>query len=283
MILITAATGQVGNAALTGLLAKGISARALVRDPSRHAFPPAVAIIPGGFDDDRALAAACDGVDTLFLAGRDSPESVAQHRRVLAHAERAGVRHIVKLSAIGASPASPVALMREHEEVDRMVTSGPFAWTILQPHLYMQNLLRAADMMRNEGRLVAPMGTARFPVVDTGDVGAAAATVLADPAAHEGRRYALTGPAAHTYAEIAAIFAAVAGREVRYEPVAPAAFEARLLAAGLPDWRAFDLSHIATAYTPADNMVRDELPRLLGRAATALEDFAAANRARVAP
>ena len=48
---------------------------------------------------------ALEGVDVMLLAGRDSPDSVSQHQRVLAHARRAEVRHIVKLSAIGASPS----------------------------------------------------------------------------------------------------------------------------------------------------------------------------------
>jgi hypothetical protein len=55
------------------------------------------------------------------LAGRDSPNSVSQHRRVLTQVRQAGVRHVVKLSAIGASPESPIALMREHHEVDEEV------------------------------------------------------------------------------------------------------------------------------------------------------------------
>ena len=42
MILITAATGQVGSAALNVLVAAGAEVRALVRDPSRHSrYQPA--------------------------------------------------------------------------------------------------------------------------------------------------------------------------------------------------------------------------------------------------
>ena len=72
------------------------------------------------------------------------------------------MRHVVKLSAIGASPRSPIALMREHHEVDEEVRKGPPGWTFLKPHLYMQNLLRAADAVRREGRLAAPMGRTDF-------------------------------------------------------------------------------------------------------------------------
>ena len=163
--------------------------------------------------------------------------------------------------------------MREHHAIDEEIREGPADWTLLKPHLYMQNLPRAADAVRREGRLVAPMGRDRFPLVDTSDVGAAAAVVLGNPAAHAGKAYTLTGPVAHSYDEVAAAFATVAGHAVAYEPVAPEDFEARLLAAGIPSWRAFDLAHIASAYSAAENAVSPDLPMLLGRKPRSLSGF----------
>ncbi len=149
-------------------------------------------------------------IDVMLLAGRDSPDAVFQHQRVLAHARRVNVQHIVKLSAIGASSNSPVALMREHYAIDKEIRVGPASWTLLRPHLYMQNLLRAADGIRADGRLAAPMGHDRFPLVDTRDIGAAAAIVLANPVQHRSQTYTLTGPAAHSYDEIANALSVVA-------------------------------------------------------------------------
>jgi uncharacterized protein YbjT (DUF2867 family) len=80
----------------------------------------------------------------MLLAGRDSPDAVAQHRRVLAQARRAEVRHIVKLSAIGAIAGSPAALMRKHHEVDEEVRKGLAHWTLLRPHWRV----RAASKLR---------------------------------------------------------------------------------------------------------------------------------------
>lgn len=283
MILVTGATGQVGSAALAGLLPAGAEVRALVREPSGFAAPENVHVVQGHFDDERSLARALEGVDVMLLVGRDGTALVALHLRVLAQARRAGVRHIVKLSAIRASPGSPIALMREQHAVDEEIRKGPADWTFLRPHLFMQNLLRAGEAVQVEGRLAAPMGRERFPLVDTRDVGAAAAAVLRDPAAHAGRTYALTGPAAHGYDEVAAALGDVAGREVVYEPVPPEDFAARLRAAGTPDWRAFDLAHIASAYDAAANAVSPDLAMLLGRAprslAAFLEDHRSAFRA----
>jgi uncharacterized protein YbjT (DUF2867 family) len=273
MILITTATGQVGSSALSALVAAGKPVRALIRDPTGFAAPDGVQVVQGDFNDDTSMAKALEGVDCMLLAGRDSPDSVSQHRRVLAQVRQAGVRHVVKLSAIGASSASPIALMREHHEVDEEVRKGAASWTLLTPHLYMQNLLRAANAVWREGRLVAPMGRERFPLLDTRDVGGAAARVLSDPAAHAGKEYALTGPVAVSYEEVAKALTAVVGRAVIFEAVAPAEFEERLRAVGMPDWRAYDLAHIALACGASENVVSPDLAMLLGRQPGSLFKF----------
>jgi uncharacterized protein YbjT (DUF2867 family) len=273
MILITGATGQVGREAVNALVAAGAAVRALVRSPSGTAGLHGVQVVQGSFEDDASLSRAFDGVDVILLAGRDSPDAVSQQRHVLAHARRVDVQHIVKLSAIGASSASPIALMRDHHAIDEEIRVGSASWTLLKPHLYMQNLLRAADAVRREGRLAAPMGHDRFPLVDTRDVGAAAAIVLGNPVAHAGQAYALTGPVAHSYDEIATALSVVAGRAVAYEPVPPQAYEVRLRVAGIPDWRAFDLAHITSAYSTSDNAVSPDLPMLLGRGPRSLSEF----------
>jgi uncharacterized protein YbjT (DUF2867 family) len=72
--------------------------------------------------------------------------------------------------------------------------------------------------------------------------------VLRNPAAHVGKEYALTGLEAVACEDVAEALVAVAGRPVKYEAVAPKEFETRLRAAGMPDWRAYDLAHIASAY-----------------------------------
>jgi uncharacterized protein YbjT (DUF2867 family) len=246
----------------------------LVRDASRARLAGAE-IVVGSFEDDASLARALDGVETMLLAGRDGPDAVSQHRRVLDRARRAGVSHVVKLSAIGASAASPIALMREHEEVDELVRRSGAGFTLLKPHLYMQNLLRAADTVRRDGVLSAPMREGRYALVDTRDVGAAAAAVLVDPAAHAGTTHLLTGPQDVTYADVAAAIAAIADRRVEYEAVEPDVYEERLLAAGLPAWRAFDLAHIAAAYSGAENDVSPALESLLGRTPRSLPEFLA--------
>lgn len=276
MILVTGATGQIGGAVL-GHLAGAPGVRALVREPADLG---GIELVIGSFDDAGSLAAALDGVETVFLTGRDNPDQVEQHARVLDVAEAAGVRHVVKLSAIGARADSAVALLRWHHAVEQRLRASAIAWTFLRPHLFMQNLLRFAGDVAERGTISAPMGGGRYPLVDTRDVAAAAAAVLREPARHEGRTYTLTGPAALSYQEVAAAIGELVGRPVGYDAVAPEAYRACLQDAGIPAWRAGDLAEIAGAYTSEDNAPSGDLRALLGRPATSLERFLSDHRDR---
>jgi uncharacterized protein YbjT (DUF2867 family) len=134
----------------------------------------------------------------------------------------------------------------------------------------MQNLLRfAGDVVG--GRLAAPMGARRYPFVDVRDVGRAAAAVLGAPAGHSDRAYALTGPRAVGYAELAGLMGDVIGRSVAYHAVAPERFHSDILAAGVPVWRADDLAAIGDAYTDAENAPSPDLESLTVRPATTIE------------
>lgn len=53
----------------------------------------------------------------------------------------------------------------------------------------MQSLLRFAPAVASDGAIRAPMGRARFPLVDTRDVAAAVASLLGDSGKHAERPY----------------------------------------------------------------------------------------------
>ncbi len=70
LALVTGATGNVGNAIARELVANGRDVRAMVRDPdrARALLPPACALVRGDVTDPASIAAALDGVDTVFHA-----------------------------------------------------------------------------------------------------------------------------------------------------------------------------------------------------------------------
>ena len=205
MILVTGATGIAGSQVVRALVRQGQDVRAFVRDPdkARGLFGDAADLARGDFAEPRSLRTALDGVEALFLSGADDPRRVAWETSAIDAAAEAGVRRIVKLSSIVAQPGAPVAFWDWHGRIEQHLTNSPVPAVILRSSFFMSNLLAAAESVALDGKLCAPAGNARIAMIDPRDVGAAAAAVLTSEG-HDGRSYALTGPEAVTYTQVAA-------------------------------------------------------------------------------
>ena len=153
MILITGATGTNGREIVKQLSAKGTRARAMVRKREDVKLPRTLNIefVNGDFDDAFSLDAALAGVDQAFLLSPDSAEQVAREANFIRAAKRAGVRHVVKFSILGAAPNSPSRLIRRHGEAEKMLEDSGIAFTMLRPHYFMQNLLWYIDEIKSQG------------------------------------------------------------------------------------------------------------------------------------
>ena len=240
MILVTGGTGANGVELTKLLSSRGVRVRAMVRRPERAqaiAGLAGVDLVTGDFDDPRSLEAALQGAERAFLLTNSSERAEAQQRAFVDAGRRTGLRHVVKLSQFAASEDSPVRFLRYHAAVERAIRDSGIAYTFLRPNLYMQGLLAFRTSILSTGRFFAAAGDARVSVVDVRDNAAAVAAALTEPG-HEGRTYDLTGPAALTHAEMAALLSEALGRTVRFVDVPPGAMRGALLGAGLPPWQA---------------------------------------------
>jgi uncharacterized protein YbjT (DUF2867 family) len=108
--LITGATGKTSELVIAQLLAKKASVRALVRDAAK-AKPlgdKGVELAVGDFDKPEALAAALDGVTSVFLVTPAHQDASGMVDRFLAAATKSPSRpRIVRLSAIKGSEQGP--------------------------------------------------------------------------------------------------------------------------------------------------------------------------------
>ncbi|MET9445235.1 NmrA family NAD(P)-binding protein [Streptomyces sp. NPDC006610] len=184
MILVTGANGNLGAAALAALHARGVAARGGSRTPGDG-------MRRLDFDDPAGLDLA--GVSTLLLVSAGYAEDdrvVARHAAVLDAAARDGVRHVVYTSLTGAG--DHLAFAAAHRVTERLVRAGDFAWTILRNGLYAE-LFGGLLTWAGDG-LESAFGDGALAAVARADLAEAAAVVAADPAAHSGRTYDLTGP-----------------------------------------------------------------------------------------
>ncbi|HEV2922373.1 MAG TPA: SDR family oxidoreductase, partial [Actinomycetota bacterium] len=237
--LVTGATGNVGSAVVGELAARGMPVRAFVRDPARAAaaLGPDLELAVGDFADPASIQAALEGIDVVFLACGNLPPQLDYETNVIDAAARAGVRRLVKLSALGAEPGSRVAFWDWHARIERHLEASGVPSVVLRPRYYMTNLLGFVETIRSTGTVFAPAEGVKVPMIDPRDVAATAAALLAGDA-HDGRTYELTGSEPVTFTDVAAHLSEVTGRQVRFVPVPEVAALEGLGQAGVPDWLA---------------------------------------------
>ncbi len=81
--------------------------------------------------------------------------------------------------------------------------------------MFMSTAFDWAKSIREEGVITFPGGEGKVAAVDPWDIAAVAAVALTE-SGHEGQAYALTGPEALSFGEMAQVLTAVLGKQVRY-------------------------------------------------------------------
>ncbi|MGW7264684.1 NAD(P)H-binding protein [Streptomyces sp. NPDC054842] len=233
MILVTGATGTIGSHVVRLLAERGEKVRALTRDPSRATAPPGVEVVRGDYREPASVAAALAGATALFAVGVLGPGDAEQDAALVALARTAGVRRVVKLSAIGTGDPVLGPVGTWHLGGEQAVENSGLEWAVLRPSAFASNTLSWAEPIRSGTPVPDLTGPGTQGVVDPRDVSEVAVEALLDPR-HTGRVHTLTGPELLTTAAQAAILAGVLGRPVDTEDVPAKTARERFLASGMP-------------------------------------------------
>jgi len=164
MILVTGGTGMVGGDVVRLLSRQGVAARALVRNPQKAPDLPGITWVTGDLAKPETLRAAFAGADTLFLVSTIGEDTVALQHNAIVAARDAGVGHIVKLSAFGASSHSKAPICLWHHQIEQEMQASGMDWTILRPHHFMQNLLTQTQYIINDGVVYSASGDGKIPL-----------------------------------------------------------------------------------------------------------------------
>ena len=283
-ILVTGATGTVGTHLVRELRRADRPVRIVTRHPEKISDrrDAAIAVVTGDLADPEVTRRAVADCERIFLLTGPDPRQHDLQAGVVAAAREGGVRHIVKLSALGARPDSPMNLAREHARTEALIRESGMDWTFLHPHAFMQNLFAQIPAIKRESTLYAPTGEGSMAMIDARDVAAAAAAVLCGDR-HAGRTYFLTGPEAISMAEAAVILGDVLEREIRCRMVSPEAGREAMVSMGMPAWLADDLTVLNRFFREGGGArVSGDGPALMGRAATPFARFADDHRAMFA-
>ncbi len=235
MLLLTGASGQIGQALLARLLAEGRQVRCLVRDPRRLGSSRVrVQIALGDLADPPSFRNAMRGVETvvhLAAAIRDQPQGsieeingIATWRMVQA-AQQAGVRQFVFFSALGAATHHRSRFFRAKALAEQAVReAGLPRTTIFAPSIVYAPGDRWLSLLERLSLLgftpIPGNGTSLYQPIWAEDVADCVTAALRDTRADARERpYELAGPQTLSHAEIARLLARSQGRRETIVPV----------------------------------------------------------------
>jgi len=275
MILVTGASGSVGGAVAAELKNQGVAFKAMYRS-EKDAGKAETGLTPvlADFSDKQSLVLAMESVETVFLVCSPIPQLVEFESNAIDAAVKAGVKHIVLNSALGAEDY-PISFPSWHRQVEEHLKASGLGYTIFRPNGFMQNILAYnAPSIRSQSAFYAAMGDARTSFLDVGDIAAGGTKALVSPGDHAGKIYELNGPEAVTNAELAERISLVAGRKVQYVNIAEQAQRDSMLALGMPAWQVEAILDLQRYYTGGQGgEVTNVLPSLLGRTPKMLNRF----------
>jgi uncharacterized protein YbjT (DUF2867 family) len=276
-ILVTGATGNIGRILVKELAAANVTARALVRSREKAEGIEKLGLeaVIGDLDKPETLKPALKGIEKVFLLSAPDPRQVELQGNLIKAAKTEGVRHIIKLSAIGVDRGEDsFTLARLHRETEEEIERSGIDYTHLRPNGFMQNALMFAGTIKSQGAFYAPLGDAKVSYVDARDVAAVAFSTLTKDG-HEGKAYEITGPESLAYTDVAHELSTATGREVKYVDVPMEAARQAMLGMGLSEWLADALVELFNFYRDGGaERVTNAVREVTGRAPISLAQFA---------
>jgi NADH dehydrogenase len=225
-------SGFIGRYVVTNLARDGWMVRAAVRRPDEALFLKTAGVVgqvtplAANVRDRASVARAVAGADAvinlvgiLHEGGPQKFQAVqAEGARIIAEeAARAGIRHLVHVSAIGADAKSDSAYARTKSEGEAAVRQAFPKATILRPSIVFGPedgfFNRFAKMAQLSPALpLIGGGKTRFQPVYVGDVAEAVVKAIETPGA-AGQTYELAGPKIYTFAELMRLLLQEIGRK----------------------------------------------------------------------
>ena len=161
MIFVTGATGTVGREVVKQLLDQRRAGAGADARSGEGEDRSARCGDCGDTSKPQTFARSLRGVDALFTVvfGPNMAREEAELARV---AKEAGVKHIVKLSALGPSGASGerTGIAALHLAAEKALAASGVAWTIVQPTAFMSNVLFQREPIVRMGKLFSNTVTA---------------------------------------------------------------------------------------------------------------------------
>jgi len=281
--IVTGASGQLGRQVIDNLIAAGAGPIiAVSRSPEKLAdlADKGVEARKGDFNDPASLSAAFAGGKRLLIISIDDLEPgkrLAAHKNAIAAATKEGITHIVYTSLTNPVEESPITFSKDHSDTEALIKDTGASYTILRNNLYTDLVLMGGGQSIGLGQHFAAAAEGKTGYVTRGDCARAAATALMQETGSS--VLDITGPAAVSQGDIAAILSEISGKDIPYIPISTDDLVKAMVDAGLPEFMAkvfasFDEA-MAKDYL---NVATGDLEKLTGQAGQSVRDFLIANK-----
>lgn len=237
MIIVTAATGQLGRLVIANLLKTTPAAQivAAVRDPAKAADLAAqgVQVRRADYSDPASLDAAFVGATKVLLISSNAlGNRVVQHSNVIDAAARAKVGLLAYTSVLHAD-RSTLGLAGEHRETEDALRASGVPYSLLRNGWYVENHTGGLTGAVAHGALAGAAGEGRISAAARADYAEAAAVVLSSAGPVE-QVYELAGDTGFTLAELAAEVSRQTGKDIPFGNLPKADYHEMLIGLGLP-------------------------------------------------
>ena len=277
MILVTGASGQLGNLVINSLLAKGVEADqivAAVRSPEKAIAlqERGVVVRKADYTDPASLKAAMNGVKRVVLvSSSEVGQRAAQHQNVIDAAQATGVELLAYTSILHADTSS-LDLAEEHVTTEAALKASSVPYVVLRNGWYSENYTMSAGMAVEHGAVLGSAGEGKYSTAARADYADAVATVITSED-QAGKVYELAGDEAFTLTQYAAYIANISGKEVVYQDLPEAEYAKVLVEMGLPEGFAAVLADSDVGASKG-GLFDDghTLSKLIGRPTTPIQD-----------
>jgi uncharacterized protein YbjT (DUF2867 family) len=176
LILVTGGTGRLGHLVVPLLRDAGGKVRVLSRRPRQGA--DGIEYLTGDLAKDEGIAAAVGGAEIIVHCADSFRGGADMTRNLVRAASKAGARHLVNISVVGADKI-PVAGIMDRAmfsyfgsqlAIERVIADSGLPWTTMRATQFYDALLLVGRAMAKLPVIPVPAGF-RFQPVDTGEVG----------------------------------------------------------------------------------------------------------------
>ena len=242
-LLVTGASGKLGNLVLDALLKRGVAASDIIattRDTAKLADYAAkgIEIRKADFNDPDSVKAAFTGADRVAIISTDALDGagtrIKQQTNAVAAAKAAGVKHIVYTS-MPQPDNTKVIFSPDHLKTEEAIKASGLGYTILRNTWYQENMFMSLPQVLASGHWYTSAGEGRIAHVAREDCAEAIAAALAS-GSDEKATYTLTGSEARTTSEIAVLASEITGKPIQVVQLNDEQLAGGMKAAGVPDF-----------------------------------------------